>query len=359
MQLFQIYLICILVMIALCIIDLLLCAITIYQLFLKKSYILISWYFKALTTFTITIYSLCAIGDIIHVIIRYQHYLKSTQWQLSEAYLAGTIDLLFYFGNFAFFLLLIIRIKSSFQLSKHIIFYLSLLLIIFTITGIINSFFVFYFGGKSFTKWESQDQITEYILSITDFILSLSLFILFIYKLRNKDSLEGIEIADDLSLFNQGSEYDHDGRGAIKNLMVKHCVLFGIALIANQFWYIAAIIAEVTTLTNDWAIDLITFYIFRSVEVWIINIVLWLVLKVNNDKYICLCKCWHLCMLKYCMKEDPNIIREGFVVEEKEQILMSTVNEVPFMSITGRDVTARTERFDRSYTITDENTAGN
>ena len=56
----------------------------------------------------------------------------------------------------------------------------------------------------------------------------------------------------------------------------------------------------------------ITAHCMRSVENTINVIILWLVLEVNSDKYVCLCKCCHSCILKNCMKEDPNMIGEGF-----------------------------------------------
>ena len=57
--------------------------------------------------------------------------------------------------------------------------------------------------------------------------------------------------------------------------------------------------------------------------------ILWLVLKINNSKYVCLCKCWHRCILKYCMKEDPNIIREGFTIDEGNDV--GNVNGIPLL----------------------------
>ena len=50
----------------------------------------------------------------------------------------------------------------------------------------------------------------------------------------------------------------------------------------------------------------------RAIENVFNVIILWLVIRINNDKYLFLCKCWHICILRYCMKEDPYIIDEGF-----------------------------------------------
>ena len=39
----------------------------------------------------------------------------------------------------------------------------------------------------------------------------------------------------------------------------------------------------------------------------------------NTDKNVCLCYCWHLCILKQYMKVDENIIPEGYVINDREK----------------------------------------
>ena len=139
-----------------------------------------------------------------------------------------------------------------------------------------------------------------------------------------------IEIADDLdiSLFTGDSSSFNDKR-SIWNVMIKHCVLFGIALLSNQLWYVSVLvdIQSIQYVIDHWTSVLLRVYVLRAVENLINIIILWLVLKVNNDKYVCLCKCWHKCILRYCMREDPNIIREGFCIMNNEQ-----GNDIPLMT---------------------------
>ena len=63
---------------------------------------------------------------------------------------------------------------------------------------------------------------------MSDFALNLSLFILFIYKIKNKDSMEGVEVADDISNTdsNTSSLCADNNKKTIWNVMIKHCVLY-------------------------------------------------------------------------------------------------------------------------------------
>ena len=96
-------------------------------------------------------------------------------------------------------------------------------------------------------------------------------------------------------------------------------------LLFKRLWYMTLISVDTTQLSSkiDPASELIMDYTSRSIENAINIAILWLPLKVNNEKYICLCKCWHKCILKFCMKEDPNMIREGFVVNDNEHGLLN------------------------------------
>ena len=78
----------------------------------------------------------------------------------------------------------------------------------------------------------------------------------------------------------------------------------------------------------------------RSIGNTIIVVILWLVLTINNDKYVYLCKCWHICLLKYCMKEDANVIREGFVVNEMSARVVPLLVNEHTERIEGKDLVA-------------------
>ena len=264
-------------------------------------------------------YTICAILDIVHMVLRYKYYLDYDIYNSTEQYIAASNDIVYYLANFTFFVLLFLRIQTSFQLSRCNICYLLLLLTISTIGSIVYCFIMFYKIADSTADMYSYTARITYSLSISDFILNLSFFVLFIHKIQNKDSTEGMEIADDMeSVHSQNSE-----QKAIWNLMIKHCVLFGIAMISNQLFYISMIIIQSEDHNSSISYAFPKWYTTRSFDNMINVVIFWLVLKVNNAKYLHLCKCWHLCILKYCLKEDPNIIREGFVVNEHQERLLS------------------------------------
>ena len=182
-------------------------------------------------------------------------------------------------------------------------------------------FLVFYYVGGPLNL--DYFAISSYIMSISDFILNLSLFILFVYKIKNKDSMEGMEISDDVSFIGAANHDLNDDKKAIWNVMIKHCVIFGIIMFSNQLFYIIAIIDEKAFgFIAEESLRLIVIYTVRSIGNVITIGHLWLVLKINNSKYVYFCKCWHSCILRYCMKEDPNIIREGFIIEDKHEPLL-------------------------------------
>eukprot|EP01084_Bolivina_argentea_P003010 5621_1 len=324
MEASELYLVCISLMSCCSAIDIIFLLVTIYQLLIKKYSVTIRNSFKTLTIITILAYTLCTIGDIIACVLRYKYYLSFNILVSCEAYLAAGKDIIYYYGNVTFFLLIFMRIQTSFQLSKFIMGYLSLLLIISMLSSIA-------WCGIIFVTANNSDKLATYLLypwyplTISDFLLNFSLFILFIHKIKNKDSMEGLEIADDITIMKKESDlidYNNDKK-IILNVMIKHCVLFGIALISNQSWYIVNFAGPVLIKASSLSKGFIREYTARSIENLINIVILWLVLQINNEKYVKVCGCWHECILKYCMKQDPDMIREGFISNEKQRSLMS------------------------------------
>ena len=286
-----------------------------------------------LTIITILAYTLCTIGDISACILRYAYYLSYSELTPIEAYFAGAKDVIYYSGNVTFFILLFQRIQTSFRLSKCTMIYLSSLLTISMLSSLAWCLIVFITAQDSQTL--SYDLLFAwYPLTISDFLLNLSLFILFLHKIKRKDTIEGVEAADDISVrrrqpslsLNYNYDHDHD-KQRIWNVMIKHCVLFGIALISNQSWYIVNFAGPILIQASSLSNGFIREYTARAIENTINVIVLWLVLKINNEKYVKVCKCWHSCILKYCMKEDPDVIREGFGSHDKQSILIPIGSE--------------------------------
>ena len=272
-------------------------------------------------------YLLSTVGDTIQMIIRYNKYLMSPYMNATETTLVAAGIFNYNFGNISFIILLLIRIKSSLQISKQIIHYLSLLLFVYFILSIwLSIVYIIHNDGD-----DGADTRVFYLsiitpaLSIIEFLSDVSLWFIFIYKIKNKDSMEGMENIND----NHGSYYsisedidteDHhiNDKRSIWNVMIKHCVLFAIAISSNQsFWVTTLILTYHQPLRRNFGTSrlLIVRWMARSVSSVVNIIILWLVLKINNEKYICLCKCLHTCVLKNCMKEDPNVIAKDLQMQ--------------------------------------------
>ena len=234
-----------------CFINTLLCIITIYQLYIRNTYILINDDFKKLTIVTMIAYDLCIISNLVPIIIRYNRYLTKPKLQFDEGYLAVVKTIVYCIGNISFFIVLFFRIKISFQVSRCIMYYVSILLIISVIWSMIFCGVVVYSLHTSLKTSIMYRYlvITSYGSAVSEFLLNISLFILFIYKLKNRDSVEGVEAADNLSDMYGSSYYGaiDNNQKAIWNVMIKHCVLFGIALLSNQAWYVGIIVGDTVT----------------------------------------------------------------------------------------------------------------
>ena len=121
-------------------------------------------------------------------------------------------------------------------------------------------------------------------LSIIDCILNTSLFIIFWRKLR-------------YSIVDEVLNKDYETKvNMITNVLIKHTVLFGLALVANQFWYSYIVLNDLIKHQHSWFTDEIIPYMTRALENVINIIVLCLVLKIYYNQYICLCRYCHLCV---------------------------------------------------------------
>ena len=275
---------------------------------------------KSLVIIAIAGYLLCTIGDTIQMILRYMLWLPLEYFNPDEAKLVTIKDLFYFGGILSFFLLLLTKIRSSFQLSKPVQLWLLFLIITSTLISIYYALIwsLFMSDNENRAKIDLPWTIATISLAVVNFLIFFSLLLVFIYKIKHKDSLEGVDYVMHISI-NGSMDYDYNKK-AIWNVMIKHCVLFGFAILSDQSFYI-------TNLTQTgykyigWDVRysklLIVHYLCRAVGNTVSILILWLVLSINNDKYICLCKCVHSCTSKYCFREDANMIREGFVNEDR------------------------------------------
>ena len=326
MALAQVYVGCIYLMILCCIVDVTLCGHMVHQLLMKRSYVSVNISIKVLTFVATISYTLSTIGDIAHCCIRYQYDLESKEWTVPEAYLAFANTIFYFIGNAAFFTLVFKRIQLSFRVKYYCMLYFVVLLLLSVIFSIIWIFVDMYSINKPVVTYTYYFTKLVIAISTIDTILTLSLFVLFLYKIKNRHNVEEMEHNHSIDHYLRSPLYKdfyHD-RKVIWNVMIKHSVLFGIVLLSNVSFYIICILAAYLELSSS----LILTFTSRALDNTITIIILWLVLTTNNSKYEHICKFWHVCILKYCMKEDPDIFYEGFIEDDNDR---QTESVVPLM----------------------------
>ena len=124
-----------------------------------------------------------------------------------------------------------------------------------------------------------------------DFVLNVMILSIFIKKMRRI-------ISDVDSTLSQATEQNVN---LISNTVTKHSLLFGIAMIMNQAFYAVSFYGVIA---NAWRHTGFKDFVYstRSLENIMNVTVLWLVLRANYNKYICLCGCCHKCIGKCCFK---------------------------------------------------------
>ena len=284
------------------IIQIIITGITGNQLFLNNyAYETVDTRSKTLTIITMVAYTICNIGDVIQFTSRSVNDPNFNGFTVPQNNLDGSIHVFYHFGNITFFLLLLSKIRRSFQIKRCSMNFLLFLLLLSTIFSALFCFEILYFGGNT-SNYEWEDLYlypTSIALLVCDFTLNFSLLILFIHKIKNKDSIEGLPSILDVAI--NESDYG-DTRRKIWNVMIKHCILFGTSLLANQLWYIMITInLSYRYQLQDRGISFLEEHTIRCIENCVNIFILWLVLRINNDKYVSLCKFCHSCALKCCM----------------------------------------------------------
>eukprot|EP01084_Bolivina_argentea_P308797 534052_1 len=228
-----------------------------------------------------------------------EKYRNLTLWAIlyfdqKEATLKACVSFIYYSANIVFYLLLLIRIHVAFKLNKCIVYYLSMLILIAMISSIIFCYWLLSFPGR-----EDIQKLAKYLfytnipLSVAALMLNVMLFVIFWYKM--KKSIVGIK-------YNTDTENYID---LILNVTTKHIVLFGFAIIINQSFFsyvyywthkLRYHIENINSIN-----DATTIYILRAAECVTNVFVLWLILRINYNKYICCCKSCHFCIGKCCM----------------------------------------------------------
>ena len=138
-----------------------------------------------------------------------------------------------------------------------------------------------------------------------DFILNAAIWITFATKMR------GILTDLDPSISETRKNVN-----LISNTVTKHCILFGIALVMNQGFYVVGIYGDLANAYDSYAWYAFLLYSIRALENIVNVVVLWLILRVNYGKYIGLCGYCHNCVAKCCFKNiDSKIVSENPYIE--------------------------------------------
>eukprot|EP01084_Bolivina_argentea_P135124 238162_1 len=259
---------------------------TFYQICIIDSSAWLNRLYKNLTMITMIIFTLSSIGDLIHSMVRY----FSPDLQMSET---GSIinsivvNVLYLSGNVLFYILILLRIYIPFRLNKCLAYFLFVIIIISAILSVIYCVVIWYF-------YYDHDQYWIFLLvtlSSNDFILNVFIFSLFIYKMRKTViSIDPLKSEEALTKTN-----------VMTSVIIKHCILFGIGIALNQGYFI---IHLYETFTDKYAFLMYQClgYSARAIQTVATVVVLCLVLRINYNKYICLCKSCHLSIGKCCFK---------------------------------------------------------
>ena len=178
-------------------------------------------------------------------------------------------DGFYYVGDIMFYILILLRIYVPFEVKKCTLYFLLSMIFIFCATAI------FFYPNAFYPMLDLW--IISIILTSTDFILNATILTIFILKMRgmisNLDPLVSMQAQKNINL--------------MSNTVTKHSVLFGLAMILNQAFYLVVWYVEFHALfSRDWINGM---YCVRAIENTVNVIVLWLVLRINYKKYICFC----------------------------------------------------------------------
>eukprot|EP01084_Bolivina_argentea_P011076 20701_1 len=262
---------------------------SLHQLCIRDSSSWINIRYRNLTIIIMLLFVLSTIGDLMHIIIIFNGDWESGTFIQPESMLVISVDAVYFAGNIVFYMLLLSRISQPFELHICILFGLSFLVFISAVASIAYCI--------CFPLISQNSADTEYwalirgILSADDLILNMVILIVFVYKMRK--TVAGIDVTVSIEAAKNAN--------LITNLLIKHSILFGIALILNQAWIGSNVYY---TLAQDYSImaTKIISYSLRALETTTNVLVLWLVLRINHRKYVYLCKCCHICAAKHMLK---------------------------------------------------------
>eukprot|EP01084_Bolivina_argentea_P007600 14268_1 len=108
----------------------------IYQLCIKDSSIWINKLYRNLTLIAMLSFTICVIGDLIHVIIRdinFSNY--AWPYDTTEAQLSAANDFVYYLANVTVYVLLLLRIYIPFDLKNCVMCFISFLICMYSLSA--------------------------------------------------------------------------------------------------------------------------------------------------------------------------------------------------------------------------------
>eukprot|EP01084_Bolivina_argentea_P119567 211979_1 len=234
--------------------------------------------------------TLCMICDLIHIskVFTTDFGIVSNNFHTIMA--VG--DIFLYNGDVAFYSLLILRVNYAFmdsvyKLNKCFLWLLWATIIVAVLLGIAYITFLIIYNTVLQT-----DPFFAVIFMVIEFVLDILLSFIFIYKLFQV--IFSLDITDDIQKSTTSTQ--------IINVIIRHCILFGIVIAANvtllicyMFWIF------VVKHPQNHTILALFCYLSRSLENLCIVVVLFLNLKINRSTYRYLCKKCHFGCLYCCM----------------------------------------------------------
>ena len=198
-------------------------------------------------------------------------------------------------GAMTFYIVAISRIyiyckTSYYPVSKQMMIIYNSILCIGSITAIYYIIIVALQPAHDTSNFfRRYNTIPSIILMVIDFILNTTLLILFFYKLRQLFT-SNMRRNSILSFDNMEDEMNEKTETDI-NLIVRYCILFSIAVITNQIFFI-------TVLVNHWDSNVRIkahwlIFISRGIENVANCAVLFLSLNTNHGCYLCICSKCH------------------------------------------------------------------
>ena len=198
-----------------------------------------------------------------------------------------TSDIFYYIGSISFYIIAILKVYFSFKGSAFEIKPIQLIIVIcfITLSMIVSIYYCVWIAAWDYIPnadahlFNTYESPAIYTLMVFDFCLNFGLLSFFLYKLYQVIKLQ---------LSNsETSLIDNQHANRFIDVMIKHSLLFGIAIISNQLWFIG-LIFMLTTGKFQWYI-----FIFRGTECLVNVIALFLNLKYNKDIYMKLCFACH------------------------------------------------------------------